>query len=440
MARVKLTAGRVRDFECPQDKNQAFLWDSDVPGLGVRATSGSKVFVFQNRLDGKTIRVKIGDCRTWVIDSADPAAPGARQEARRLQAMMDQGVDPRIEKQARIAKQVEKKQQSDRQEVAAKDAWEKYLADRRDHWSDRHLADHFSIAETGGTKRVKGKGRIKAGPLAKLLPMRLADIDQQVVESWLKTEAKKRPARARLAYALLRAFLNWCDNKPEYKGLCAPDACSTRIKRDTLPKQKPKADCLQREQLPAWFNAVREFHNPVISAYLQTLLLIGARREELARLQWEDIDFQWNSLTIRDKVEGERTIPLTPYVARLLSPLPRRNQWVFSSPTSASKRISEPRHGHNKCLVKAGIDGLTIHGLRRSFGTLSEWVECPVGVVAQIMGHKPSAIAEKHYRQRPLDLLRMWHVKIEKWILDQAGIEQPVNGETGLRIVEGSRR
>jgi hypothetical protein len=46
-----------------------------------------------------------------------------------------------------------------------------------------------------------------------------------------------------------------------------------------------------------------------------------------------------------------------------------------------------------------------------------------VGVVAQIMGHKPSATAEKHYRERPLDLLRMWHSRIEAWILEQAGIE-----------------
>jgi hypothetical protein len=53
------------------------------------------------------------------------------------------------------------------------------------------------------------------------------------------------------------------------------------------------------------------------------------------------------------------------------------------------------------------------------------------------MGHKPSATAEKHYRRRPLDLLRMWAVKIEAWILEQAGIEQPANGETGLKLVGG---
>jgi integrase len=49
----------------------------------------------------------------------------------------------------------------------------------------------------------------------------------------------------------------------------------------------------------------------------------------------------------------------------------------------------------------AGIDGLTLHGLRRSLAALTEWLEIPAGVVAQIMGHKPSATAEKHYTRAP---------------------------------------
>ena len=49
-------------------------------------------------------------------------------------------------------------------------------------------------------------------------------------------------------------------------------------------------------------------------------------------------------------------------------------------------------------------------------------MDVPAGVVAQIMGHKPSATAEKHYTVRPLDLLRLHHEKIEAWILEQAGV------------------
>ena len=66
---------------------------------------------------------------------------------------------------------------------------------------------------------------------------------------------------------------------------------------------------------------------------------------------------------------------------------------------------------------------VTFHGPRRSFKSLTEWLDIPAGVVAQIMGHKPSATAEKHYTTRPLDLLRVHHKTIEAWMLEQAWVE-----------------
>lgn len=82
------------------------------------------------------------------------------------------------------------------------------------------------------------------------------------------------------------------------------------------------------------------------------------------------------------------------------------------------------------------VEGLTLHGLRRSFKSLTEWLEIPAGVVAQLTGHKPSATAEKHYTVRPLDLLRVHHEKIEAWIFEQAGVEYDAKAEPGkLRVV-----
>ena len=60
----------------------------------------------------------------------------------------------------------------------------------------------------------------------------------------------------------------------------------------------------------------------------------------------------------------------------------------------------------------------------------------PVGVVAQIQGHKPSATVEKHYKVRPLELLRAHHEKIEAWILEQAEIVFDAKAAPGgLRVV-----
>lgn len=56
---------------------------------------------------------------------------------------------------------------------------------------------------------------------------------------------------------------------------------------------------------------------------------------------------------LQDKVEANRTIPLTPYVSPLLNALPRTNEWVFSSRTAVSGRIQEPRKAHNHALDAA---------------------------------------------------------------------------------------
>lgn len=470
MGKTNLTAGRIDSFKCDGDK-QSFLWDSQVNGLAVRAVpSGRKSYILQSRYNSKVIRLTIGDTTAWSIEESrdkdgNIIAPGARQEARRLQALIDQGIDPRQQKVERIAEAEAKREAAQRKEAPALETWNAYVEARKGKWSANHLADHENVAKEGGKKRTRGRRPgepelTQPGALRPLLLKPLSSLDADTVRDWLEGEATRRPTHARLCFGILRAFLNWCSDRKEYRNIVHVDACAPRIAKDQLPKKAAKDDCLQREQLPAWFKQVSAIKNQVIATYLQMALLTGARREEIAGLKWSDIDFQWNTIRMHDKVEGERTIPLTPYVADLLSKLKRINdtpppkhrilngkkvetdlsnwkpsKWVFASKTAESGRLQEPRIQHTKACTAAGISGLTIHGLRRSFGTLAEWVECPAGIVAQIQGHKPSATAEKHYRVRPIDLLRMWHTKIEGWMLEQAGIERPKKTATVLQAV-----
>lgn len=458
MQRERLTLERIRRFACPEGIKQAFLWDSEIPRLAVRATAGAKSFIFETKLNRRTIRITIGDVRAWLIEDA-------RAEARRLQTLIDQGIDPREEKRGRIEAEAEKRDREQRHAEPALQAWADYIEARRHQWQELHTHAHIDAAKEGGAERTRGKkGKTEPGILRSLLVRPLADITPDQVAAWLKQEADRRPTRARGAYTLLRAFINWCVEHPDYKDQANSAACAARTARQELPKKRAKRDALLREQLPAWFAAVREVQSPVTGAYLQALLLTGARPGELAALKWDDVDFQWHGLTLRDKVEGERTIPLTPYVAALLRALKARNEvpppvprrlraptatenhaqtwkpspWVFASSRSATGRSTNPNATHDRACIRAGIEHLTLHGLRRSFGSLSEWVECPAGVVAQIQGHKPSATAEKHYRVRPLDLLRMWHTRIEAWILNEAGIQQPIEDAASLRAVSSN--
>ena len=441
MAKIAFTAGRVSGFKCPPDKKQAFMWDVTAPGLGLRATpAGKPAYVFQSVYQGKDLRITIGSPAAWSI-------PDAQAKARELQRLIDEGKDPRDLKREAIAAVEAKRQQEQEQEQADKvaavtvgEAWAAYVAERTPHWGDLHRKDHERLTRAGGetSKRgTRGRGVTIAGPLHPLLGLALRDLTAPVIEAWAAREAQTRPTAARLAWRLLKAFLGWCAEQPEYAPvLPSVNPAKTKKAREALGKPKAKDDSLLKEQLPAWFAAVRSIGNPTVAAYLQTLLLTGARPGEVLAMRWDDLNTQWRGLTIRDKVEGERVIPLTPYVHNLLAALPRRNEFVFASSRNENTPLTEPNHAHDKACKVAAIDGLTLHGLRRSFGTLSEWLEAPSGVVAQIQGHKPSATAEKHYRVRPLDLLRVHHERIEAWILEQAGIVFDAQAEPGkLRAV-----
>lgn len=455
--RIRLTLERIRKLPAPEGKQAVYVFDDDPRHLSVRVTpAGAKSFVYSGKLNGTPLRVTIGSVDTWNLDDA-------RAEARRLQTIVDAGRDPRQVKaeitaadEAARAAVIAAKQAADleakRKELTLGNAWGTYCEARKPKWGDRNFRDHQKLM-------------LPSGVLHPLAARPLAEITSRTVTDWLDAETKSRPTQSALGYRLLRAFLNWCADHPEYAGIAAPDACTRKVSREHLPKSKAKDDALQREQLQLWFEAVRRIQNRTISAYLQILLLVGCRREELGTLRWENVDFAWNALTIRDKVDGERTIPMTPYVRSLLLDLKNLNEtrpaptrilrgkriandlegwhpspWVFSSKSAAGGRMVEPSIAHRKALCAVGLPPISLHGLRRSFGSLSEWCEVPTGVVAQIMGHKPSATAEKHYRVRPLDLLRMWHTKIEGWMLEQAGVEQP-NEATAptLKVIGGGQ-
>ena len=460
----ELTAGLIERLSCPSGKVQAFLRDAKAPGLRVRVTSaGAKSYVFEGKLNRQTIRRTIGDVRAWSIDAA-------RIEANRLRVALDGGVDPReVERQRaadKVAVAAEGAALAEANKVAAvtvSELWALYLAERRPHWGERHYVDHLTMGKAGGKVAKRGvkaispgvKALTVAGPVYALLAMPLRELTPAVVEAWATEQAKIRPTYARRCWRCLKVFLNWCAEHPAYSCLLATaNPARTKKAREALGKPAAKDDSLQREQLRVWFTAVRQIQNPMVSAYLQTMLLTGARPGEVLTLRWDDLNTQWKGVTIRDKVEGLRVIPLTPYVAHLLDGLPRRNEWVFSStralsmddkntrrrardhaangtqaptgaitPASASGHLSDPASAHRVACATVSLEGLTLHGLRRSFASLTEWLEIPSGVVAQIQGHKPSATAEKHYKRRPLDLLRVHHERIEAWILEQAGVQ-----------------
>ncbi len=417
--RVALTAGAIERLTCPAGKQQVFMRDSEAPGLRVRVTAaGAKSYVYEAKLNRQTIRRTIGDVKLWTIEQA-------RTEARRLAVLLDTGQDPReLEREALAAKEAKRKQDQAKA-VTVGELWPTYLVEgrpkRKDAFKPRYLADLQNMAAPGGEPKKRGQGLTRPGPLFPLLALPLAQVNEDTLKAWHDREALAGKHQAARALMMFRGFLRWCSARPEYRGMTDRDAGKAAAIVESLPSNTRRTDALEAAQVPGWWTGVEQLSNRTASAYLRALLLTGARREELAALTWDNVDFQWRKLTIADKVDATRTMPLTPYLAHLLASLPRVGPYVFAS-GSKSGRITDARASHAKALQSAGIEHLTFHGLRRSFSLLGEAAGAPAGAIAQVMGHKPSATAEG-YRPRSVDALRPFLEQIETHILSLAGVQ-----------------
>ena len=134
--RVRFTAGMVSRFRCDARKQQDIVRDTGASGLGWRATrSGVKAYIFEARLNGKTLRITIGDVRDWPIDGPAGNNKTARAEARRLKTLTDSGIDPREQAAERRDKAETKRAEATRREVTVADAWDE-RSTPRSRWLD----------------------------------------------------------------------------------------------------------------------------------------------------------------------------------------------------------------------------------------------------------------------------------------------------------------
>ena len=419
--KLKFTTAKVLKLEKPDNcKNQIFYWDLDTPGLSVRVTQNeNRSYIFQSRASGKSLRITIGDVNIWSLDDA-------RKEARRLQQLCDQSVDPRRNKAEEDLKNDEFSQSKQNEKITFGDVFAEYVDSNKHLWSERHLKDHFELSHRGGEQKVRGKGLTIPGVMSSILDVPLVKITSDTLIEWQTKEAETRPGRAALGFRIARSCINWCQEHETYMNLIDSKVHQAKRVRRAVPVLKPVKNSVQRNQLKDWFLAVNDIQNIMHKTFLQISILCGPRSESMRSLTYSQLDFKWKTISIWDKVEQEdRIIPMTPYVEKLLQQLPKHpeSDFVFWSEQSKSGHITDIRNSYYTALEEKGLPKFTIHDLRRSFSNLAEWLEIPTGVVAQIMGHKPSATAEKHYKDRPVDLLRVHHTKIEEWIISEAGIK-----------------
>lgn len=129
--------------------------------------------------------------------------------------------------------------------------------------------------------------------------------------------------------------------------------------------------------------------------HLQPLVLLalntGLRRGELFSLEWRDIDFFHNRLTVRAaaaKGAKPRHIPLNTKARDLLKQWKKQTGGgTFVFPGKEGKRLDNISSSWGKLSNDAELDDFTFHDLRHDFATKTLKAGCDIVTLSKLLGH-----------------------------------------------------
>lgn len=140
--------------------------------------------------------------------------------------------------------------------------------------------------------------------------------------------------------------------------------------------------------------------SPALRLYILAALQTGARRAELLRLQWADVDMKRRSLTFRETKNGrDRTVPMTETLREALLELPRPLE-----PTAHVLPHYEPAaltRAFARLGKRLGIHGLTFHDLRHDAASTLTAAGVSQRAVMELLGHRDPRMTVRYQHLAP---------------------------------------
>lgn len=220
----------------------------------------------------------------------------------------------------------------------------------------------------------------------------VSSVTTQDVERFREHRLKQvKPGTVNITLGALRAAFQWA----EEHSYTEKNPFAIKNLKIRVDLKIPRA--LRPEEIEALFNKVDD---PLHRAIFTFVLSTGARRSELTRLKWEDVDFGGHTLFFRNtKGRKDRAIPITVELAHLLHSLPRNGEHVFPYNPSWYTHLFEIYRG------KAGIGNhLTLHSLRHTSATELLRSGISIYTVQKLLGHSSLAVTERYLHVFPEDL------------------------------------
>jgi len=375
-----LTDTFIRTFS-PPEKGQVEIWDSKLPGFGLRVSpKGTRSFVLMYRINGRARRMTIGRYPTLSLSTA-------RQSALQALATVSQGKDPAAEraKKARAAS-------PHHFEIFVDEFIEKYAKPRNKDWREtqRLLKREFASVWRGRDIRKIEKSDV------------LVVLDRII--------KRGSPGAANHAYFAIRKLFNWAVERDILKytpcqGLRAPAKSNSRDRY--LLDQELKAVWQASETLGYPFGTISLF-----------LILTGQRLGEVAKMEWDDFDEEfWIIPAERNKSGRPHSVPLTKTAKKLLQSVPRLHERLLfpANKKDTQNHVSGFSKPKKRLDELSGVSDWRQHDIRRTVATGMARLKVEPHIVEKVLNHSTGTFAGVAGVYNRFGYLPEMREALEKW-------------------------
>lgn len=331
------------------------VFDGKVTGLGIRVwPSGMKTFIFHYRYFGRQYKMKLARY------SANFTLAAARAKAATLTQLVQAGKNPK-----------------DEQAAQARDYHKHTIAHLVPLYIE-HSAKHSQPRTWTETERIltNSIGPLGAIPVSQVRRSDLLKFKSQALE-------RSSPGTVRNTLAALRCLFSWLieneyiDASP-FSGLKMPKTTS-RQRILTIPELRSVWSASQRMGYP-------------YGVIVQLLILTLQRRDEVAQMQWNELDLEQASWVVPDtraKNKMVNAIHLSaPSTSLLLSVRKTTSSFVFPALGNPATAVSGFSKWKATLDSVSGVTDWRLHDLRRTGATCLQRLGVNEPIIEKILNHK----------------------------------------------------